>query len=783
MELARRALALCTILVTTAALGLPAEGAPAAPDGLTAQTPALSCWAIKQAYPASPSGSYWLQTPRLVTAQRFYCDMSYDGGGWVLVARGRDGWLWDHNGQGTPNAIRSTPSGTAAFPPAALPAPTVDGLLNGQRPDALADGIRIRRARHKEGNDWQEVRWFLASLDRWSWGFPGGYNLDETRIEDKDDDDSWNGGNTYDSRVVLPGQQGSGVGTNDEWRRLYTWTNKSHGNRGGFSYGSGVSGQSNATSYLWQKGSEKQAIAFTQVFIRPRLTSASWPAMPDQGVPAEPLRPLLVGTTSLSTPWGVTGVYATSDKTPNIPGLALGQVGDTMFVGGKFRNVQQGPAGPPVAQGYLAGFDVTTGEWRSQFRPVLNGAVWDILGTADGRLIVAGEFTSVNGAPNTRGLAALDPVTGAVLASWRAEVDFVDVNGNQKAFSVRSMDEQDGWIYISGDFTRLRGGDPMTAWMVIGRLGRVRLTDGRPSGTWKPNITAPAIDLDASPQGDRVHVVGNFAVAGTTRKYSAAFSTADGKLVPGLAPYIPSGTGAKYQQAILEVGDRVVQGGAQHNIHLYDRGSYQLLRSHITKRGGDFQAIATVDGVIYAACHCVNWNYQDTNTWPTPAGYSRVDEMTFIGAYDGATMEHLPEFQARFTTDRGAGPWDMVEDSNGCLWFAGDMSQGSWQTSLGGYQWLGGFGKLCPRNTVPPTTPQGLTAQRVGPDVALSWGAATDDVGAVKYELLRDGRVILTTTARAYTDRGVGAARYAVRAIDPPGNRSATTPVAPVDAA
>jgi hypothetical protein len=765
-----------TVLVTTFVVGLlaPVSGAGAAPapDGLSVKTASPSCWAIKQAHPSSPSGVYWLQTPTLVTAQQFYCDMTTDGGGWVLVGRGRDKWLFDHNGQGSPSAVRQTPTGTGAFAPAALSSATIDGLLDGSRPDSLPDGIRIRRARNKDGSQWQEVRWRLQSLNRWSWGFPGGYLLSQTVV----DGTTYTGGNTKDSRSPMTGQVGNGVGSDDGFLRLYTTLDNAHNKRGGFSYGSSVGGENNSTSYLWEYGSENRAIAFTQVFIRPRITSVVWPEVPAEGLPAQPLPPLLRGTTSPNTPWGVTGVNRTSDNTAQSPVLSLAQVGGTVFVGGRFENVQYGASGTPQDQPYLAAFDVDTGEWRSGFRPELDGAVWDMVGTADGRLIVGGEFTSVNGAPNTHALAALDPATGEVVSTWTAEVELASL---PSATSVRALDIQDGWVYVGGNFTRIRGGAPVGSWVLLNRLGRVRLDNGKPAGNWKPNLTTAPIDLDASSAGDRVYAVGNFTVRNTSAKNLAVLSTVDGQLMPGLEPWKPTSSRATYQQAILEVGDRVIQGGAEHNLHMYQRADYHFVRSHITKRGGDFQAIAVVDGVVYASCHCVNWNYQDTNDYSNPNGFSRADEITYIGAYDATTLEHIPEFQPALGTIDGWGAWDLMEDSNGCMWIGGDVRQGAWSAGTGN-QWLGGFGKLCPRDTAPPSAPTGLTARRVGTagtDVTLSWGASVDDGGSVRYEVLRDGRVIASPTGRTFKDVGVeGSPSYAVRAIDPTGNRSASTP-------
>ena len=77
-------------VVATTAIALvgiaPRSAAATAPDlGSVASAAAPSCWYIKQVNPAAADGKYWLQTPVMVAPQQFYCDMTTDGGGYVLV--------------------------------------------------------------------------------------------------------------------------------------------------------------------------------------------------------------------------------------------------------------------------------------------------------------------------------------------------------------------------------------------------------------------------------------------------------------------------------------------------------------------------------------------------------------------------------------------------------------------------------------------------------------------------------------------------------------------------
>jgi hypothetical protein len=773
------------VTLTSLVLATPATAA-GTPDGSTPERAAASCWEIKQNDRTATDGVYWLVTPALQAPTKFWCDQTTDGGGWVMVARGRHGWVEGAEGRGTPASLTGTPTGPSAFYAKQLPARTIDALLDGGRVDTLPDGIRLRRAAKTDGSTYQEIRVKLASRDRWTWALAADPGIPVKSY-------------SVGSSTTTKSQTTRLLKISTDTQRIFTGSSKTNDYVRGFTFGkAGPRGTTSDASYLYSSASGgRYATPFTQMYLRPKLrTSAlTYPAVRDAGT-ASQAAPAIPESGALPTTWGVTGLgrggslyYATEVS-------AFAQIGNRMYVGGNFTQVRNAAGSRKVSQPYLAAFDATSGEWIPGFRPELDNQVKALVALPGGRLAVGGEFTRAGGTAAS-GLVALDATTGRRDTGFRA--DLTQSTKGAKRW-VRALAVSGGHLYVGGGFTSYSGGTTKKS-SAYRNIVRVDPSDGTPRSDWRPNLatgvkiakgkrslSSSVLSLDVSDDGATIYAAGQFQQGYVGADGKSSVSRPGAAAIRTSAPAtfrswsVKSSTSKasrRYQQAVRQIGDRVWLGGSQHSLFGYTASALTLVSSHLALGGGDMQAIASRAGIAYASCHCNEWLYSGTSHFDKPraSGYKQVARIGYVGAWDSATGTYLPEFAPTSKTRGGEGPWALLSAADGTLWSGGDYV--SVVNRDGTNQWAGGFVRFAMRPHTPPAPPSGVTVSLSNGKAYVSWSASP--TADVSYEILRNDRVVGVTSTGSVSTAIAGSTtgdRWFVRATDGRGNRSASTPVA-----
>ncbi len=444
---------------------------------------------------------------------------------------------------------------------------------------------------------------------------------------------------------------------------------------------------------------------------------------------------------------------------------AFAQIGERIYVGGAFTTVRERPfaGSATTTQSYLAAFDLDTNNWISTFRPTFDRPVWTLAVSPDGKLLVGGEFATVNGVAR-RGLVKLDPTTGATDTSFRATIAN---DGNTYVPSVRGLEVVGDDLYVVGDFNRLvvEGGFRNGTY----NAARVSAATGAWDSAWYPRVTGGAVfDLAVDAERGKVHLAGTFTAvnASTSTKAGAVVTVASGATVPN-HPYALNNS-ANLSFAVALLGDRVFYGGEQHLLQGRDAATFARLGCMATgytgsmstqcvagtwvagaNGGGDYQVVEAIDGFLVGGCHCRGNHYSSFTGQVTTMAGSGVRLYRPDGT-DIVSVTALPYWDE--------GPYAAFGDTNGCLYLGGDFTGN-----------VDGFGRLCQ----PVNPPERLSATASGTAVALTWAAPAVAAGGIaRYEVLRNGSVIGTSTTRTYTDRTAvegTSYTYAVRAV-------ATTP-------
>ncbi len=213
-----------------------------------------------------PTGTYSITA----AGQTFPVYVNNDGvDSWILIGRGREGWEFDTNGQGTPTSVSTNVGVAAGFAPAALSDAIINDLLGQSSLTNANAQYRIRRATDPTGaTAFQEARWTF-STPTFTFDF---------------DDANAGAGVAVTAQVfpsILPGVGGpAATSTRDsippfgnDAGRIFTWPWGGHNNQRGFSYGSTVSNGTNAAgSFLWEFADEQHAMPYAEIYIRSTAT-------------------------------------------------------------------------------------------------------------------------------------------------------------------------------------------------------------------------------------------------------------------------------------------------------------------------------------------------------------------------------------------------------------------------------------------------------------------------------------------------------------------------------
>jgi hypothetical protein len=152
----------------------------------------------------------------------------------------------------------------------------------------------------------------------------------------------------------------------------------------------------------------------------------------------------------------------------------------------------------------------------------------------------------------------------------------------------------------------------------------------------------------------------------------------------------------------------------------------------------------------------VPWGSSSTLSWST----TNASSCTASGAWSGSQATTGSAVQSNLTT---TGTYTLM-----CTGAGGNVTQTATVVVTGSAP-----------DTSAPTAPAGLTGAAQSPtQIALTWGASTDNVGVVSYQLYRNGAQVTAPSGTSFTDTSLAPGTtytYWVKATDAAGNVSSSS--------
>ncbi|GGK80522.1 delta-60 repeat domain-containing protein [Mangrovihabitans endophyticus] len=367
---------------------------------------------------------------------------------------------------------------------------------------------------------------------------------------------------------------------------------------------------------------------------------------------------------------------------------AFAQIGNTVYAGGSFTGIKPAGASNWTSLSYLVAYDAGTGALRTGFTPSLDNSVQTLAVSPDGKLIVGGNFRTVNGVER-RNLVELDPNSGATIDSWVGRGD---------GGVVRRAVVSGNFLYVAGAFHWVNGTQHSL-------LARLNATTGQIDASFQvdaegarpyDNSSELVWALAVAPDGNTVVATGNFTVVNgedrdqvvmidtsglptvadwhTDRYVAACYSNA----FPFYARDVDFADDGSYFAIAADGGRGDAYCDAIARFETADRGA--VTATWVDYTGTDsVTSLEVADGVVYVAGHFRWLNNANGND---SKGAGGVDRYGF-GALDGGNGLPMAWNPGRSPgnqlpadgTEWGPIVWELWKGSNGL--YAGFDSDGA----------------------------------------------------------------------------------------------------------